>query len=206
MRNLDFVAVSDDHTLTELKYVGTANLKGKLSFHCRRFTEQRKNIRKSFVFFRFRSHIIHTSLILQFCLCPTKSSSTNHAVSSYCDDLTEPEDYLRCFHKCRFDFTIEKLELNGICTQSLGVLSITHNRESLSIYGSTAFVDFARFFSFLIHTELVGLLWRWISPSQGRYLHTEQHKQRINAYRQSYLEWDWNPRSQFSSGRKRFMP
>jgi hypothetical protein len=53
----------------------------------------------------------------------------------------------------------------------------------LSIYGSTALVDLGRFFSFVIHTQSVGLLGRWISPSQGRYLHREQHKHRINAHR-----------------------
>jgi hypothetical protein len=36
----------------------------------------------------------------------------------------------------------------------------------------------------------VGLLGRGISPSQGRYLHTEQHKRRINAHRHPCLEWD----------------
>jgi hypothetical protein len=42
-------------------------------------------------------------------------------------------------------------------------------------------LDLDRFFSFLIHTQSVGLLERGISPSQGRYLPTEQHKHRINA-------------------------
>jgi hypothetical protein len=37
-------------------------------------------------------------------------------------------------------------------------------------------------FQFLILYKSVGLLGRGISPSQGRYLHTEQHKQRINAH------------------------
>jgi hypothetical protein len=32
------------------------------------------------------------------------------------------------------------------------------------------------------YTQSVGLLGREISPSQGRYLHTEQYKHRINAY------------------------
>jgi hypothetical protein len=32
------------------------------------------------------------------------------------------------------------------------------------------------------YTQSVGLLGRGISPSQGRYLHTEQHKNRINAH------------------------
>jgi hypothetical protein len=36
---------------------------------------------------------------------------------------------------------------------------------------------FGTFFSLLIYTQSVGVLGRWISPSQGRYLHNEQHKQ-----------------------------
>jgi hypothetical protein len=51
----------------------------------------------------------------------------------------------------------------------------------LPTYGSTALVYLGRFFSFLIYTQSVGFLGRGISPSQGRYLHTEQHKRRINA-------------------------
>jgi hypothetical protein len=54
-------------------------------------------------------------------------------------------------------------------------------------------------------TQSIGLLGRGISPSQGRYLHTEQHKHRINAHRHACLKWDSNPRSQCSSGRRRFM-
>jgi hypothetical protein len=46
-----------------------------------------------------------------------------------------------------------------------------------SLYGSTALVDLGRFLSFLIYTQSIGLLERGISPSQGRYLHKEQHKQ-----------------------------
>jgi hypothetical protein len=45
----------------------------------------------------------------------------------------------------------------------------------LPIYGCTALVDLGRFFSFLIYTQSVGLLGRGISPSQGRYLHTEHN-------------------------------
>jgi hypothetical protein len=47
----------------------------------------------------------------------------------------------------------------------------------ISIYVSTALVEIGRFFSFLIHTPLRGLLGRGIRRSQGRYLHTERHKQ-----------------------------
>jgi hypothetical protein len=36
--------------------------------------------------------------------------------------------------------------------------------------------------SLLIYSQLVGLLGRVISPSQGRYLNTGQHKHRINTY------------------------
>jgi hypothetical protein len=36
---------------------------------------------------------------------------------------------------------------------------------------------FGSFFCFLIYTQPVELLGRGISPSQGSYLHTEQHKQ-----------------------------
>jgi hypothetical protein len=39
------------------------------------------------------------------------------------------------------------------------------------------------FFSFVVFfTQSVGLLGRVISPSCGRYLHTGQHKHRINAH------------------------
>jgi hypothetical protein len=73
-------------------------------------------------------------------------------------------------------------------------------------YGSTALVGLDRFFSSLIYTQLVGLLGRVTSPSQGRYLHTGQHKHRINAHRLQCFEWDSNPRSQLSSGRRQSLP
>jgi hypothetical protein len=67
-------------------------------------------------------------------------------------------------------------------------------------------LDLGHFFSFLIYPQLVGLLGRGISLLQGCYLHTEQHKHRINAHRHPCLEWDSNPWSQCSSRRRRFMP
>jgi hypothetical protein len=45
------------------------------------------------------------------------------------------------------------------------------------------------------YTQSVGLLGRGISPSQGRYLHTEQHKHKTSVHRYSCLDWGWNPRS-----------
>jgi hypothetical protein len=41
---------------------------------------------------------------------------------------------------------------------------------------------------------------------QRHHLDTEQHKHRINANTYPCIEWDSNPRSQSSSGRRRFMP
>jgi hypothetical protein len=55
-------------------------------------------------------------------------------------------------------------------------------------------------------TQTVGLLGRVINSSQGRYLHTGQHKQNKRKHRHPYLEWDSNPRSQRSSERRQFMP
>jgi hypothetical protein len=50
-------------------------------------------------------------------------------------------------------------------------------------YGSTALrLALAAFLVSWTYTQSVGLLGRGISPSQGRYLHTEQHKHRINAH------------------------
>jgi hypothetical protein len=57
-----------------------------------------------------------------------------------------------------------------------------------------------------IYVQSVGLLGQGISQSQGRYLHTEQNKHRINAHRHPCLEWDSNQRSQCSSERRQFMP
>jgi hypothetical protein len=65
-----------------------------------------------------------------------------------------------------------------------------------------------QFFSFVIvFTQSVGLLGRVISPSQGRYLHTGQHKHRINAHTDIHaFEWDSNVLSQRSSERRQLMP
>jgi hypothetical protein len=57
----------------------------------------------------------------------------------------------------------------------------TYGEVRVSTYSSTALVDLGKFFSSLFYTQSVGLLGRGISPSLGSYLHTEQHKHRINA-------------------------
>jgi hypothetical protein len=52
------------------------------------------------------------------------------------------------------------------------------------------------FFSFLNFLQSVGVLGQGIIPSQGCYLHTEQHKHGINAHRHPCLKWNSNPQSQ----------
>jgi hypothetical protein len=57
-------------------------------------------------------------------------------------------------------------------------------RQTSTIYvclSTVLLLDLGRFFSFLINTQFVGLLGQGISQSQGRYLHTEQHKHGLNA-------------------------
>jgi hypothetical protein len=76
-----------------------------------------------------------------------------------------------------------------------------------SIYGSTALCwALAAFSVSWSYTQSVGLLEGGISLSQGRYLHTEQRKHRMNEHRHPCLERDSNPRSQRSSERSQFMP
>jgi hypothetical protein len=59
--------------------------------------------------------------------------------------------------------------------------SFIHSFIHKWLYGPL--LDPGLFFSFaIIFTQTVGLLGRVISPSQGRYLNTGQHKHRINAY------------------------
>jgi hypothetical protein len=62
-------------------------------------------------------------------------------------------------------------------------------------------LDLGRSFSSLIYTRSVGLLGRGISPVQGRYLYTGQHKHR-KAYRLPYREWDLKSQAQGSSKRR----
>jgi hypothetical protein len=57
-----------------------------------------------------------------------------------------------------------------------------------------------------IFTQSVELLGRGISLSQGLYLHTGQHKHRINAHRHPCFKWNSNPRSQCFRGRRQFLP
>jgi hypothetical protein len=55
--------------------------------------------------------------------------------------------------------------------------SFIHQRLYSLLLGPGLFFSFVIFF-----TQTVGLLGRGISPSQGHYLHTGQHKHRINSH------------------------
>jgi hypothetical protein len=58
-----------------------------------------------------------------------------------------------------------------------------NNLQYPSIYGSTALVDLGPLFQLRNLYRVGRAPWTGgISPSQGHYLHTEQHKQRINAH------------------------
>jgi hypothetical protein len=91
---------------------------------------------------------------------------------------------------------------------SVGLYFVTIISIYLSIYLwlYSLLLGLGCFFIFLIFTQAVGLLGWGISPSQGRWLYTGQHKHRINVNRHPYLKGDSNPWPQCSSGRRRFMP
>jgi hypothetical protein len=86
--------------------------------------------------------------------------------------------------------------------------NMTMKLMSLNVYLSiySPLLDLGRCFSFLIIYTVGRIPWTGISPSQGLYIHTQQHKHRINAHKHPCLEWDSNPRFQCSSGRRQFMP
>jgi hypothetical protein len=70
----------------------------------------------------------------------------------------------------------------------------------LFVHASTALCWTLTAFKFLNPITVGRTPWTGMSPSQGRYLHTEQHRHRINAHRHPCLEWDSNPPPQCSSG------
>jgi hypothetical protein len=75
---------------------------------------------------------------------------------------------------------------------NLVVSNVTHYRQLLLlllliIWVYSPLLGLYRFFSFLILDTVGWTLGRWISPTQGCYLHTEQHKHRINAHNTDIL-------------------
>jgi hypothetical protein len=105
--------------------------------------------------------------------------------------------------QCRFVYHkphMPALTRTGVPAVGSQRLTAWATARATSVYGSTVLLlDLGCFFSFLILYTVVRTSWTGISPSQGRYLHTERR-------RRPCLEWDSNPRSQRSSERRQFMP
>jgi hypothetical protein len=91
------------------------------------------------------------------------------------------------------------------------VVGTEYNQENLVHHSPCSIAlqplwPLATFSSSLIYTQLVGHLGRVFTPSQGRYLHTGQHKQNKRTYIYPDLKWDSNSRSQLSRERRLFTP
>jgi hypothetical protein len=70
----------------------------------------------------------------------------------------------------------------------------------------SALLDLGRFFSFLIFYTVSTTPWTGDQPVvRPLPAHRTAHKHRINTHRHPCLEWDSNPWSQCSSGRRQFM-
>jgi hypothetical protein len=84
--------------------------------------------------------------------------------------------------KSNYTYLLAPKPTEKASTQNVTLTDNMLNRLSiyLSVCGSTALMDLDCFFSFLIYIQTVGLLGRGISLSEGRYLHTGQHKQNKN--------------------------
>jgi hypothetical protein len=75
--------------------------------------------------------------------------------------------------------------------------------------GQTINWDFVCWFSDVCRTQptqAVGLPGWGISLTQGLYLHTGQHKHRLNACKHPCLKWVPDPRCQCSSRQRQFLP
>jgi hypothetical protein len=83
---------------------------------------------------------------------------------------------------------------------SLSVSHFIHSSMPLQPFVGPWPLQFRNLFFF---TQSVGLLGQVISPSQGLYLHTGQHKR---THKHPCFGWDSVPRSQRSSERRQFMP
>jgi hypothetical protein len=78
--------------------------------------------------------------------------------------------------------------------------------DLLHLWLYSPLLDIGRFFNFLIFYIDSRSPWTGDQPvTRPLPAHTGQHKYRINAHRHPCLKWDSNPRSQFLSGRRRFM-
>jgi hypothetical protein len=76
--------------------------------------------------------------------------------------------------------------------------------ELLLLWPCSPLLGLGRFPVSWSYTQSVGLLGRGINLLQGIYIHTEQHKHKINAHTER-LQWNSNPRYQLSRDRRQFM-
>jgi hypothetical protein len=117
------------------------------------------------------------TMILKLRMCAT-NRIINYAYG--CRSIFSCLKFLPYFPSMRVHFTTTFLD-SATC-QCLAC-STAHFGLALSLYDSRALcwtlATFSLSWSF---THSVGLHGRGISPSQGRYLHTGQHKHRINAH------------------------
>jgi hypothetical protein len=92
------------------------------------------------------------------------------------------------FSKCHYEGPgkPDGTEIKWNTSAAVDVTLLGENID-LSLYGSTSLVHPDSYFSFLIYAESAGLLGRAISPSQGLYLHTGQHKRtQITTHREGF--------------------
>jgi hypothetical protein len=89
-----------------------------------------------------------------------------------------------------------------------GVLNVIRNYSFIHRWLYSPLLGPGLFFSSVIYfTQTVGFLGRMISPSQGRHLHTGQHKHIMNAHTNIHIfEWNSNQRSKGSYELIHFMP
>jgi hypothetical protein len=96
----------------------------------------------------------------------------------------------------------------------LSVLQTVHPSIHPSIYlcsccspvGAYGICEMLRFTSVSQLKTIGRTPWTGDQPVAMPLPYTGQHKHRINVYKYPCLEWDSNPRSQCSTGRRRFMP
>jgi hypothetical protein len=81
------------------------------------------------------------------------------------------------YKKLRASVLFVPLSVFEVWHQILEIISFIHQWLYSPLLGPGLFFSSVTFF-----TQTVGLLGRVINPSQGLYLHTEQHKYRINAH------------------------
>jgi hypothetical protein len=77
---------------------------------------------------------------------------------------------------------VEDVRSLEICSMHIFTLLLSRFCFSLTLHPPWALAPDFFFFSFMIILQMIGLLGRVISSSQGFYLNTEQHKYRINTY------------------------